>query len=300
MIRRISILIVLLCTFTTACAAQRSLEQSVAGNAPAAIAPMEMVKSLDVSDRTEGGGETFNVPATQVERLVIKNANLSLYVDDPTTVVAKISQMAEHMGGFVVSSNLYQTRLESGLEVPHASITVRVPAERLNEAMESIKAETKLPVVNETVSSQDVTSEYTDLQSRLHNLEAAEEQLQQIMDAAVKTEDVLNVYSQLTLVREQIEIIKGQMKYYEQSAALSSISVELTATAAQQPLTVGGWQPKGVAKDAIQALIYAMQGLANFVIWFALFILPIGLVVALLFFLLFLVARWLYQRLRRK
>ena len=56
------------------------------------------------------------------------------------------------------------------------------------------------------------------------------------MEEATKTEDVLSVFNQLTQVREQIEVIKGQMQYYEQSAALSSISVELYANAAVQPV----------------------------------------------------------------
>ena len=49
------------------------------------------------------------------------------------------------------------------------------------------------------------------------------------------------------------------MKYYEQSAALSSISIQLIANAAMQPLTIAGWQPGGVAKQALQSLIKAHQ-----------------------------------------
>ena len=56
-----------------------------------------------------------------------------------------------------------------------------------------------------------MTSDYTDLQSRLRNLEDAEEQLRTIMDSAFNTEDVLTVYNRLVEVREQIEVIKGQI-----------------------------------------------------------------------------------------
>ena len=83
-------------------------------------------------------------------------------------------------------------------------------------------------------------------QARL-NLEEAEAQLQEIMDGAVRTEDVLNVHNQLVFVREQIEVIQGQIQYFEQSAAFSMISIELVADAAVQPLNIGGWQPAGVA-----------------------------------------------------
>jgi hypothetical protein len=79
-------------------------------------------------------------------------------------------------------------------------MTIRVPAERLDEALVTIKAETDQPIISENHSSQDVTAEYTDLNSRLTNLQAAEKQLQEIMAEAIKTEDVLSVYSQLVSV----------------------------------------------------------------------------------------------------
>ena len=122
------------------------------------------------------------------------------------------------------------------------SISIRIPAEELNQVLETIKAETTQPLLSQNIDSQDVTADYVDLSSRLTNLEAAEVQLQRIMDEAVKTEDVLAVYSRLTDIRQQIEVIKGQMKYYEESAHLSMVSVELVADEAAQPLTIGGWQ----------------------------------------------------------
>jgi hypothetical protein len=217
----------------------------------------------------------------QIERIVIKNADLTIAVADPAESMERISSMAEDMGGYVVNANLYQTTLGSGVEVPRASVTIRVPAERLNEAMNRIKEETDQPVISENVSSQDVTQEYTDLQSVLRNLEVAEEQLIKIMDSATKPEDVLNVFNQLTQVREQIEVTKGQIQYYEQSAALSSIRVELMPNEAVQPLSIGRWQPVGVAKDALQALIDAGQFLLTALIWIVLFLLPILFVIIL-------------------
>lgn len=219
--------------------------------------------------------------AAEPERLVIKNASLTLVVNDPAQSMQAVTDLAAELDGYVVSANLYQTRLQSGQEVPRASITIRVPAGRLNEALDRLRSLASRPVVNETISSEDVTRQYTDLQSRLRNLEAAEVQLLKIMDSATKTEDVLNVHSQLTQVREQIEVTKGQIQYYEQSAALSAISLELLPNEAVQPLTIGTWQPVGEARDAVQALIDALQILARAGIWLVLFLLPVLLVIFL-------------------
>lgn len=224
-------------------------------------------------------GNAYSSSAAEPVRIVIKNANMSIIVEDPAASLERVSRMAEGMGGFVVSARTYQQKLSDGQEVVQASLTVRVPADRLNEALERIRSESPRPVVYENVDSQDVTREFTDLQSRLRNLEAAEAQLQEIMGSANRTEDVLNVYNQLTQVREQIEVTKGQIQYYEQSAALSSISVELVPDASVQPLTIAGWEPGGVAKEALQALISGLKGVANVAIWGVLWALPMLVVV---------------------
>lgn len=213
-----------------------------------------------------------------IERLVIKNGELSIAVEDPEADLAEVMSMAEEMGGFVVTSSLYFRTLESGQEVPQADVTIRVPADHFDEALNRIK-EGVGQVLRESVTGEDVTQEYTDLQSRLINLEAAETELQRIMEEAVRTEDVLNVYNQLIYIREQIEVIKGRITYYEQSAAFSAIYVSIVADAAVQPLTIGGWEPVGVAKDAIQALINSLKAIANGLIWIVLYILPVLLVI---------------------
>jgi hypothetical protein len=98
-------------------------------------------------------------------------------------------------------------------------------------------------------------------------------------------------------VREQIEVIKGQMKYYEESARLSSITVELIANQAVQPITAGGWEPVGVIKDAIQALINGMQVIFNIGTYLILTVLPILLVIFLPIYLIVRgVIRWRRQR----
>ncbi len=265
-----------------------SLEMGYAGDTAGAPAPME------------ARGDFTGAPeasAPSADRLVIKNANLQIVVQDPPAVMDAISKMAESMGGYVVSANLYQTVLEGGVKVPQANITIRVPAEKLDEALKQIKAHSDQLPLREDISSQDVTSEYTDLNSRLRNLEATEAQLQKIMEDAYSTEDVLRVYQELTNVRQEIEVIKGRMQYLEQSAALSAISVDLIADAAVQPITIGGWEPTGVAKDALRALVRTYQNLADFLIWLVLYIIPVGAVIVLpLYFIIRGLRRWRRKR----
>ncbi len=221
--------------------------------------------------------DTLSVEPMQ-ERMVIMNADLTIVIPDPQAKAEAISALAERLGGFVVSMSMYQTTLYDGGTAPEGYISIRIPAGKLNEALEEIKADA-VEVRNENRTSQDVTAEYVDLQSRLSALEAARDKLETIMDAAEKTEDVLNVFNQLQYYNEQIEVVKGQIKYYEETTAYSLITVSLLAEETIQPLVIGPWTPGEAARDAIQGLINFMQDFVDFLVYFFLLVIPILLVV---------------------
>lgn len=224
------------------------------------------------------------VPSYDVERVVIKNADLSLVVTDPASAMETISQMADEKGGFVVNSNVYKVTSSSGKELPAATLTIRVPAEKLDETLAEIKAlveDADVDILSESVSGQDVTSEVTDLESRLRNLQQAEAQLLEIMDNATDTEDVIAVFQELTTIREDIEVLQGQLQYYQESAKLSAISITLQAKEAVAPITIGGWRPSLTLQRAAQALVNGLKFLANALIWIVIFVAPIALVIGL-------------------
>jgi hypothetical protein len=286
-----TLFVVLIAAFLlAACGAMAQRSLSPASEAPAygsdagypqelpAAMPTEMAAYAPEANKAGGG----NVDAAGRERLVIKNADLSIVVKDPEASMTAITNLASELGGFVVSSNLYQSSTPSGLPVPEASVVIRVPAEKLDQALKTIKADA-VEVQTETQTGQDVTSQYVDLESQLKNLEAAEAQLTEIMQKAEKTEDVLNVFNQLTSIRGQIESIKGQMKYYEESAALSAISVRLVAEETVKPIEIAGWKPEGTLRDAIQNLIYFFQDFVDFLIVFVVNFLPKLLTICLVF-----------------
>ncbi|MFQ5922090.1 MAG: DUF4349 domain-containing protein [Anaerolineales bacterium] len=243
--------------------------------APAEFAEDQAVAQSSLGRDTVGGFAGDVVPA---DRVVIRTANLSIVVPEPSASVQEIADLANELGGFVVSSNVFQTFFsEANVSADRASITIRVPAERLDEALEAIK-DGATEVQSENTSGQDVTQEFTDLQSRLRNLEAAEVQLLEIMSSADETEDVLQVFENLRRVSEEIEVIKGRIQYISESARLSAISVELIPDVAAQPLDIGGWRPEGTVKDAFTALIRALQYLGDAAIWSVIYILPVALI----------------------
>ena len=287
--KQISFSLIALTLIIIACASTpESFRISQGADAP------QTVPSAPEMDLAAGSAVANSAPQS-VEHMVIQNANLTLTVADPQTSLTEIDNLAKTLGGYVVSTNLYETYLENGGKSPRAEIVVRVPQENLDEALAQIK-HNAVEVTAESRTGQDVTSEYTDLASRLRNLENAEKQLTQIMNQATTADETLNVFNQLTAIREQIEVIKGQMQYYEQSVALSAINISLIAEASVQPLEFGGWRPQGTARDALQTLINFLKGFGDFLIFLVILIIPAGALIFGLLALLWRGFRWLWRK----
>jgi hypothetical protein len=210
--------------------------------------------------------------------------------------MVEIADLAVEMGGFVVSSNLYQSTYgPNQIEVPEANMTIRVPSEQLDAALGKIK-EGAIDITYENRSGQDVTSQYVDLQSRLKAKQEAEKNLLKIMDTATNAEDVLAIYMQVQNIQTEIESLKGQIQYYDESVALSAVSIRLVAEETVQPIEIGGWKLQGTANDAVQDLILFMQGFTRFLIRFVLTILPSLILIAIPTYAVFIGGRALFRR----
>jgi hypothetical protein len=274
---------------------------SVAMEAPApvmdSIAMPMAGNGGDAKSLSNALNQPGSVNATQ-ERLVIQNVDLAIVVKDPKKDMKRINDLANEMGGYVVASNLYQSYTQTGLEVPEASITIRIPSEKLDDALEKVKTGV-VDVQYENRSGQDVTNQYVDLQSQLKAKQAAEKKLLEIMDKAEKAEDVLAIYLQVESVQTQIEMLKGQIKYFEESAALSAISIRLIAEEGTQPIEIGPWKPEGAAKEAVQDLIYFFQNFVDFLIRFVLYNLPALILGLVPLYLLYLGGRAIFRRMNR-
>lgn len=206
-------------------------------------------------------------PAQSAERLIVKTGEVSIVVKDVPGTIKNIASYAEKNGGFVINSQVSK----SGL-APYGEVTVRIPSKGFEAGMLEFKA--LGDVQRENVMGKDVTEEYIDLEARLRNLVATEKQFLAILAKAEKITDILAVQRELSQVRSEIESMQGRMKYLKTSADMSSLTVYLSTDPSVLPTIEDSneWKPVAVLKSALRGLIATGKWLANFIIYFAVFI----------------------------
>jgi len=216
----------------------------------------------------EEGDEVYSPEALSLdeERMIVRTGETSLVVEDVNQASDDIAQLAVSYGGYVVSSYIWGEE-----EDIRGWISFRVPAEKFDQALTDLR-ELAVRVETERTESRDVTEEYIDLESRLRNAEATEQQYLALLEKAEEIEDILKIYDSLSRIRSEIEQIKGRMQYLEQTTSTSLISVSLEPEVTAKPLVRVGWSALEVLKSAARGLVVAGQVLGNIAIWLLIFI----------------------------
>ena len=261
-------------------------EQQARGGA---VQPAMQTVSLKQADASQSAPAA----AAAVERKIIRNATLSLEVEEPAKAMPRVASIAESRDGFVVTS---ESRQQTGADGNRAfeviTIEVRVPAMHFDAVLNEIRGIGNR-VTAQKITGQDVTEEYIDLEARLRTQKALETQLMEIMKGARAVEDALAVQRELANVRTEVERLEGRRRFLENQSSLSTISVTLQPPS---PLisTTGFTRSVGSAfGDGIDVAALVTLGIIRVV----LALLPVALFIVLP---IALVVRYAMRRARRR
>jgi uncharacterized protein DUF4349 len=268
-----------------------SAQEPVAKNGEAvaqdqvALAPLPTAAAYEVSNPS---GDLTVIERSN--RMIVKNADVKLTVKDTDVAIDRATQIIGDAGGYIVSSRVwYQDYYGNNLK--YAAITIGVPVDEFEKVLSRLRA-LAIKVVDETAAGDDVTDQYVDLQSQLTNLEATRARIQDFLKDAKTVDEALRINQELANIEGQIEQIKGQMNYLNDRSAFSTITLNLepefpiltpTPTSTPRPTaTPIPWNPGQTFGEAKSTVTVLYQGIANFMIWLVVAILPVVLPPALI------------------
>ena len=229
-----------------------------------------------------------------VEKKMIKSGNLYLKVNEIGAALDEISAIAKNNQGEIFSTEV--SRTAEG-RTRHGYVTVKVPATSFDKAFEELKKVASV-VLTESVSGQDVTEQYADLQSRLRNKQAEEASFMKILEQAGKMDDVLMVTKELSRVRGEIELLQGRIRLMDSQIDMSSITMNITEDATIT--VVDTWRPWQVVKNSVNDLLESLQDMVDLVIKFFVQILPMLLIWSLLIWVVYKLGRRIFIKIKNR
>ncbi|HNB52063.1 MAG TPA: DUF4349 domain-containing protein [Anaerolineales bacterium] len=265
-----------------------AMEEAVAPMAfvePGEAAPVEAPAEAEMDAPSDGGegitevGNTVPIAARD-DRLIIKNAEVQLLVEDSETAIDLTTQVVTDVGGYIISSRVWYQDW-GGVSYKYSTITMGVPVEEFERTLRRLR-ELAIRVLDENASGEDVTDQYVDLQSQLDNLIATRDRIRTFLDQAQTVEEALAVNEQLSEVEGEIETIQGQINYLADRAAFSTITVTINPNLPELPTptpyptsTPEAWKPGETFGQATKTLQNAYQGLFDLLIWIVVVFIPI-------------------------
>jgi hypothetical protein len=187
-------------------------------------------------------------PHTSADRKMIRTGLMDLMVENPRNTSEKIRELAEHSGGFLVSSETYGAQ-----DASSASLQIRVPAIKFEEVRAEIR-KLGLRLESEKLQSEDVTKQYVDQAARLRNLRAQETQYLGILKQAKTVKDTLEVSDKLNEVRGEIEQQQAEFDALSKQVDTVALTISLRPESDVQVFGLN-WHP------LYQLKLAARQGL---------------------------------------
>jgi hypothetical protein len=187
--------------------------------------------SENFANAEEAGKTSVETPAPALaNRKLIRNATVELEILSFDNVVQKITAFANEDHGYVATTDS-QKQANGKLR---GQVVVKVLPENLDRFLQKIRNLGELK--NQTLGTEDVTKAYFDTDARLKNARVMEQRLIDMLKTKTgKVSDLLQVEKELSRVREEIEKMQGELKYWDSQVQFATVTISLTEKDMEEP-----------------------------------------------------------------
>ena len=179
----------------------------------------------------EAGKTRGESPAPALaNRKLIRNAIVELEILSFDNAVQKITAVANEEHGYIATTDS-EKQANGKLR---GQVVVKVLPENLDFFLQKIRSLGELK--KQTLGTEDVTKAYFDTDARLKNAHVMEQRLIDMLKTKTgKVSDLLQVEKELGRVREEIEKMQGELKYWDSQVQFATVTISLAEKDMEEP-----------------------------------------------------------------
>ena len=211
-----------------------------------AQAERTIVTGSNIPTAEEVAPKPAETPAPEVaNRKLIRNATIELEIISFDDAVQKITAFAKEERDYVATTSS-EKQANGKLR---GQVVVKVLPENLDRFLQKIRKLGELK--NQTLGTEDVTKAYFDTDARLKNAHVMEQRLIDMLKTKTgKVSDLLQVEKELARVREEIEKMQGELKYWDSQVQFATVTISLAEKDMEEPAAF-------LIKERSQLALYA-------------------------------------------
>ncbi len=256
---------------TTAAASADTAGRGVYGGYMATEAAMPAEMRMEDAVMDEGaaapaGGMTAGTPAAPAlqGRKLIRTVNLQVETTEYDRLIEDINRQITDAGGYLEHSDLSGTSLYNPGRGRYANLTVRIPADKLDAFLSQVGEACN--ITSRSENTQDITLQYSDIESRKKSLTIEQERLWALLEKADTLESVIALEERLSEIRYQLESFESNLRIYDNQVDYSTVYIsinEVQVFTPTAPDSIGTRIQKGFSRN----LNTAINSAVNFFIW---------------------------------
>ena len=260
-------------------------------------APMDMAETEEAYDMNYGAADGVYEYATDIsaseeqklkaesarvrEEKLVYNASLSLQTTEYDKAYEELKALAEKLGGYFESTNVYNGNYNATSQHKNGSFVVRIPVDKYDQFMS--EASSSWHVASKSENVQKITDAYYELEDRINTLRIKEERLQDLLKQASSLSDIIELENSLSNTEYELNSLLNQIKGMDNQVEYATIYIDLSQVT-QLGDTIGS---EGFGRRLVRAFKNGItnfaEGIADFVVWMGYNIIEIIIAVAVIF-----------------
>lgn len=249
-----SVVLLLLLGLLSGCAA-KSMQTAADAYKPAETMPATTSAPMDYEASLESGSKTPE-SAAPINQKLIRKVYLDAETEEMDTLLEAVYQRVAELGGYIESRNIYNGSAYYGSNRRYGDLTIRIPADRLDQFVEHVSGVSNITSNRETTD--DVTLAYVATESRIIALETEQTRLLELLAKAQDMSDLLMIESRLTEVRAELEQVKSQLRVYDNLVNYGTVYLNISEV---REYTVPEPEPETVWQRISTGFVRSLKGL---------------------------------------
>ena len=236
---------------------------------------------------------TAPIQPAATERKLIRRVNLTAETTTFDQLIAEVNQSVTDLGGYIEQSDVSGTSLyDTYSRNRYSYLVVRIPADQLDSFITQVSSRANITSTNE--STEDVTLQYSDLESRKKSLTIEQERLWELLEKADTMEAIIALEARLSEIRYELESFESQLRTYDNQVDYSTVTLNISEVPVLTPTDPDSVLIR-IQKGFTRNLSNVSTGLVNFFVWLV-SSLPTLLLLAVILVIIILILRKIKKR----
>ncbi len=235
----------------------------------------------------------------QTQDKIIRTFYMDVETQEFDSLITNLNAEINRLNGYIEQSRISGKSYYDSEGARYAGMTVRIPRTKVDEFVSFVDSDVNANVINKQETTENVTLEYADIESRKKALEIEQERLFALLEKTDSLDSIVTLESRLSEIRYELQNYNTTLLTYDNKVYYSTVTINIQEVEKFTPAVEIKQSVGTRIKNGFGNSIYRLsEGAKNFFVWFVVN-LPYLIIWALIFTAIALITRRILRKSRK-